>query len=116
MHKQKLSPDLKFGDDFDIWLAERRVPGPGGITVAKYISDKTVQDYRVCAKALEKFFYLMKLRKIHSGHLVTYQNARATCDQSVAAWAKPAGANCIRKEIALLRRILRRCGALERGR
>ena len=76
-------------------------------TNASYLARKTERDYRVCAKALEKFFGGLRLDQIHVGHLMAYQQARAICDQSAAAWAHSAGANCIRKEIALLIRILR---------
>jgi integrase len=57
--------------------------------------------------ALDKFFWNLKLSEIHLGHLREYQRARAVCDSSAGSWSHPCGANRIRKEIGLLKRILK---------
>lgn len=115
----------------------------------RYISDKTARDYRVCARALEKFFGRLRLSEIDEGHLRAYQQQRhanpidtvngswharrggavlgdfetleeaerwarehgGSCEFRQTVWAYAAGANCIRKEIALLERILVDAGA-----
>lgn len=107
---QQLTKEMKFPEAFNIWLSHLLIESNGQRTDASYIAPKTEQDYRVCGRALKKFFGLLTLEDIHPGHLMEYQNARAICDQTAANWAKPAGANCIRKEIALLIRILTAAG------
>jgi integrase len=139
-----LTPDLLFSAAFDIWISRRIIETNGRRTTASYLAGKTERDYRVCAKALEKYFGGLRLEKIHAGDLMSYQNARAVNPPDPAGewrsvkgnavkgpfktreeaeayakerggdrevvqtrWARPAGANCIRKEIALLIRILR---------
>ncbi|HKE23427.1 MAG TPA: tyrosine-type recombinase/integrase [Bryobacteraceae bacterium] len=134
---------------FDTWISHRIIESNGLRTRASYIAAKTERDYRVCARALEKYFAKMRLGEIHPGHVMDYQNARASnrphaegswrClvpgrwrKETVRAsfetreqaeewarvngdsvritqtlWAYAAGANCIRKEIALLIRIQR---------
>lgn len=104
---QALTPDLKFSAAFDIWISHRLIHSQGVRTDASYLARKTERDYRVCAKALSKFFGSLQLGQIHVGHLMAYQQARAVCDRTAGDWAHPAGGNCIRKEIALLIRILR---------
>lgn len=127
-----------------MWLSHRILETNGLRTNASYLAAKTERDYRVCFKALNKFFGRLRLEQIHPGHLMTYQNARAlnppdaggewrcrragvahgqfdTRDEAEAwardrggdweidqtLWAYRAGANCVRKEIALLIRVLR---------
>lgn len=110
MQHQKLTPDLLFREAFDLWLLHRTIPAGARSVSARYLAEKTVKDYKVGAKALEKFFGKMHLGDIHSGHIAVYQDGRLLCDQKIAKWAKPAGANCVRKEIALLLRLLREVG------
>lgn len=107
---QQLSSDLTFKEAFDIWLSHRTIKGGTEFTAPRYLAPKSVEDYTVCSRALCKFFGKLPLKKIHAGHLMQYQSARATCDQSAGKWAAKAGANCIRKEIALLIRILTEAG------
>ena len=109
MHRA-LTGDLLFEDAFAVWISHRTIEAQGIRTNASYMARKTERDYRVCAKALAKFFHALRLREIHGGHMIAYQNARAVCDRTVADWAHPAGANCIRKEISLLIRLLRGAG------
>lgn len=110
MLQQSLTSDLTFNEAFKLWLSHRVIDGGARVNTARYISPKTITDYTVCSRALAKFFHALPLNKIHPGHLMQYQRARATCDLTVAQWAKAAGANCIRKEIALLVRILTEAG------
>jgi len=110
--RQKLTPDLLFPAAFEIWMSHRRIETNGVRTNASYLAPKTDRDYVVCAKALEKYFGCLRLGDIHAEDLMEYQQARASCDPEVCrggfgTWAHAAGANCIRKEIALLTRILK---------
>lgn len=110
MLHQSLKADMPFPEAFKVWLAWRTMVRPEGtlqFSDASYLAPKSIKDYRTCATALEKFFGRLKLGEIHAGHLRAYQAARAYCDKSVGDWEKPCGANRIRKEIALLKRILR---------
>jgi integrase len=112
MMNRLLTPELCFRDAFEIWIAHRRISSNGIRIDASYIAPKTDRDYVVCAKALAKFFGRLPLQEIHLGHLAEYQRARALCDTGACkggsgSWAAPAGANCIRKEVALLKRILK---------
>lgn len=139
-----LSGDLLFPAAFEIWISRRILDDRGEATNAAYLAKKTERDYRVCAKALAKYFGEMRLDQVHAGHLMVYQEARAVnagdaggawrcrrgnlvrgefpdCEAAAAwgsarggaweivqtRWTHRAGANCIRKEIALLVRILK---------
>lgn len=102
-----ISPDQTFPDAFRNWINSRILPSGAVRITARYISERTEWDYRQYARALEKQFLSLRLRDIHVGHLREYHRARATCD---GAWCKPAGANRIRKEVALLVRILQTAG------
>lgn len=104
---QELHGEMRFREAFAVWMSHRRMEPNGLRAQASYLAKKTERDYRVCAKALEKFFGGMRLAEIHPGHLASYQRARAACDRSCGAWAHAAGANCIRKELGLLIRILK---------
>jgi integrase len=99
-----------FPEAFRIWIAHRTLDCAQNGTIvlnAGYLSRRTLRDYKACASALGKFFFGLRLSEIHAGHLREYQRSRSVCDQEVAAWKKPCGANRIRKEIDLLIRILR---------
>jgi integrase len=113
---QTLSAHLLFPDAFDLWIAHREVSPDAYASDISYLSAKTIKDYRTCAVALGKFFAKLPLNKIHPGNLTAYQNARALNILRVSGakgvqethpWVKRAGANRIRKEIDLLRQILR---------
>jgi integrase len=110
LQHRSLTPDLLFPEAFELWLSHRLIIQPEdgfARTDASYLAPKTVKDYRTCAKALGRFFSRLKLSDIHAGHLREYQRSRAVCDKSAADWARQAGANRIRKEMALMVRILR---------
>ena len=109
-----LSPDLMFGahpfapdSGFEVWMSLRTIQADGIKTDASYLSRLTVIDYRACARALGKFFGGYRLGEIRPEHLMEYQQARAIADQSKGGWSRPANANRILKEVALLIRILR---------
>ena len=141
----RISPDLQFSTAFEVWISHRTIQTPDTQAAAQYLTESTHRDYRNAANALSKFFGKFRLDKINTGHLMEYQNLRATNSsnpkgmwrclrngvalqgehetrEAAEAWAKskggdwqfaqtlwerPAGANCIRKEIGLLIRILR---------
>lgn len=104
---ESLSPSLTFKAAFDLWLRHRTVDSSGAGADAGYLAPRTIRDYKACAVALERFFDGLVLEQIHADHLTEYQRARAVCDKAAGNWVKPAGANRIRKEIALLIRVLR---------
>jgi integrase len=104
---RSLSADLLFPDAFEVWMSHRTIETGGVRTNASYLAPKTDVDYRCCFRALAKFFSRLTLGEIHAGHLMAYQQARAICDRGAAHWQRPAGANRIRKEIALMIRILK---------
>jgi integrase len=110
LHAAELSPQMTFPEAFELWIARRTVQG--AYLQARYLSQRTLRDYRACAMALGKFFWQLKLVEVHAGHMREYQRARSVCDRSVCgglgnAWERPCGANRIRKEIILLVRILK---------
>ncbi len=110
MGSYKLTGDLIFSEAIEIWLDRRTIPEVAAVIKVKYISQKTKKDYICGKKALNKYFAWMRLRDIDPEQISIYQNARAACDREVAHWAKRAGANCIRKEVDLLLRVLRDAG------
>jgi integrase len=159
---QVLSGDLLFPAAFEIWMSHRLIETGGVRTNVRYISRKTERDYRVCARALGRFFGRLRLDEIDEGRMSMYQQLRATnpvdpvngswycrrggaltgsrkataeegggwrfdfdaleeaqawatkhgggCEFVQSVWAYPAGADCIRKEVVLLQRILREAG------
>lgn len=143
-----LGADLPFPEAFRVWMEKRSIQVNGTRAEINYLARDSERDYRTCARALEHYFAGMRLNEIDAGHLVEYQNMRATnpadargefrllrgrgvhgpfaTRELAEAWAKahtrgggpgyeltrtlwprPAGANAIRKEVALLMRILR---------
>lgn len=116
MGSQYLTPDLFFPEAFELWLNRRTMTAPAGInlvmrpTNVKFLSKRSIKDYRACAVALGKFFKHLRLGDIHPGHMTEYQRARAYCDNTGCVdggWKKPCGSNRILKEIDLLVRILK---------
>jgi integrase len=143
-----LSGDLLFPAAFDVWMSHRTIETSGVRTSVRYISRKTERDYRVCAKALGRYFRRLRLDEIDEGRMSVYQQLRATnpidstngtwhckrgdvvrgdfetleeaelwakkhgggCEIVQTVWAYRASADCIRKEIALLERMLREAG------
>lgn len=137
------SGEMLFGEAFQVWISQRTILTTGERSEVAFLAQKTERDYRVCAKALGRFFAAFRLDKIRPTHLLEYQRLRATNppsnngkwrlpsdgarrewetrDEAEAwlrdsgkqyeiaqtMWAAQAGANCIRKELALLVRILR---------
>lgn len=106
-----LTPDLTFKSAFDLWISRRVIDHAGTWTNARYISPRTEKDLRQYAKEAGRFFDHLRLEEIHAGHLRIYQQARAVCDQTIAAWKKRAGANLIRKEVEVVVRVMRAAGA-----
>jgi integrase len=106
MQEFTLSREMTFPDAFELWLEQRTID-PSGMSPVRYAKQRTERDWRVYAKAASKFFHALKLGEIHAGHLHEYQRARACCDPACGAWAAPAGANLIRKEVGLVIRILK---------
>lgn len=106
---QVLCAELRFGEAFELWLSARTMPASAHdfrAYSARWLAPKTIRDYRACARALEKFFGVLRLGEIHPGHLREYQRGRASCDVEMGNWTRRCGANRIRKEVALLIAIL----------
>jgi integrase len=105
-----IAPQSTFAEAFESWLSNR-VRLEGMVSNARYLSERTEWDYRQYARALGKFFGGLRLDEIHVGHFREYHRARAFCDRETAAWDRQAGANRIRKEVAMLVRIMKNAGA-----
>lgn len=96
--------DMRFVQAFEVWLAARIVAKGSTGCRARYIGERTEEDYRQYSVALGKMFFGLRLRDIHDGHLREYQRARSLCD---GGWSQPAGQNLIRKEVGMLIRMLK---------
>jgi integrase len=110
MYELGLDPQGTFDEMFAVWIETKVICREERRIAARYISRRTEWDYRQYSRALSKVFGRLPLKDIHEGHLRTYQRARALCDETIAAWAKEAGPNRIRKEIGLLIRLLIEAG------
>lgn len=103
LHGCQIRPDMSFetaAATFDDWLSSPISPDQ-----ARYLSHRTMQDYRQKVKALKKFFGALKLSAIHLGHLREYQKMRFSNER--ALWAHTAGADKINAELKLLLRIMK---------
>jgi integrase len=94
---------MSIQDAFDSWIPTQIVSDQPSIAV-RYLEDTSISTYREYVWALEKFFGKMPLRKIHDGHIRSFQDDRANCRGS---WRRKAGQNRIRKEVGFLLRIMR---------
>lgn len=93
-----------FASAFAVWLQSKLIAGPPESSV-RYITRDSERTYREYAWALEKFFTAaLPLERIHDGHLRCYQDARAGNDGQL--WKRACGQNRIRKEVALLRKLM----------
>ena len=106
---------ITFNEAFETWMRNRVMVSPNGLASrVRYIGKKTETDYRQYARALAKMFGNVPIDSIDLKSLNEYHRARAFCDSSVlkggATWAQQAGPNLIRKEIAMLIRIMKSCG------
>jgi integrase len=106
-----LTPQLTFTAAFELWISHRIIDHAGMWSNARYISPRTERDLRQYARAVGKFLGGLRLDEIHAGHLREYQRARSVCDKSIADWGDRAGANLIRKEVQMVRRVLIAAGA-----
>jgi hypothetical protein len=104
---------MPFEAAFNRWIDNLTIQRAGVLTNARYLSDRGISDLKQYARAASRFFGKIPLAKIHAGHLMTYQQARAICDNSVLddgvenGWAAPAGANLIRKEVQIVVRLMK---------
>jgi integrase len=109
MQAEPLAVDLTFAEAAKQWITRREMGGDVP-TAPRYISPRRIKDLRRYAGAAGKFLGRLQLKDIHLGHLYEYQRARAECDQEAAAFAAPAGANVIRKEIQTIVSVLDAAG------
>ncbi|MFZ0662542.1 MAG: tyrosine-type recombinase/integrase [Acidobacteriaceae bacterium] len=107
---EPLAVNLTFTEAFGQWIGRLLIDPDEAEGGARDISSRTEQDLRQYASAAGKFLGRLRLEEIHLGHLREYQRARAMCDQGAAAWAQPAGANLIRKELQTVIRVLDAAG------
>jgi integrase len=82
---------------------------------ARYKSHRTVRDYRLKIKALDKFFGDLRLDEIHLGQFRAYQKARLLNSLQVGnaieqPWAHQAGTRKTNAELGLLERLMRLAG------
>jgi integrase len=94
---------MMFMPAFETWLSMRLV-NEGKDSCVRYITKETERTYREYAKALGMFFGRMRMGDIHDGNIRTFQDDRAACN---GPWKRKCGQNRIRKEVALLVRMLR---------
>jgi len=106
-----LTPQLTFAAAFELWIARRIIDHAGVWSNARYIAPRTERDLRQYARAVGRFLGDLRLEEIHAGHLREYQRARAVCDKTAGDWDAPAGANLIRKEVQMVKRVLAASGA-----
>lgn len=111
-----ISGNMTFEDAFNRWIENLTIQRAGVVTNARYLSERGISDLKQYARAASRFFGRIPLEKIHAGHLMTYQQARAVCDNTVNGegadgkengWAAPAGANLIRKEVQVVVRLMK---------
>lgn len=133
MYSCTLSATLTFAEAAEIYMRMRSVDvTPGAITSARYIKQTTIQSYEQYIRTLNLFFGPMVLSKIHVGHRREYQMARLEGRAPFIRFRRPQDAKptrrggvmvpakgrspCkakptqIRKELCLLKMILRRAG------
>lgn len=115
---QQIPPTLTFREGSDAWLKIVQFPAEFGTSRIGFVHPRTIRDYKNSIRSLCKFFGDERLRSITPDSLRKYQELRAS-----GALASPeykrgrhqrgpgAGAGVINKEIALLIRLLRGCGA-----
>lgn len=106
-HSEQLAGDLLFNEAFEVWISKMVLHHDTLVSDAHYISERTEWDYRQYARALDKFFFGMRLGDIHVGNIHVYQKKRAFKD---GPWDRQAGANRIRKEVDMLTRMMREIG------
>lgn len=111
METLAISGNMPFLEAFNRWIDNLTIRRAGVVTNVRYLSDRGISDLKQYARAAGRFFGRIPLQKIHAGHLMTYQQARAICDNSVITdgegWAAPAGANLIIKEIQIVQRLMK---------
>jgi integrase len=122
MHIRRISASMSFDEASEMFIAMRTAPVvpmvlPG--RVARYVSDRTLEDYRDYAKRLSIFFGPMRLEDIQPFHLAEYQRMRLLGEGFTRTYGKgakertvasPAGANKINQELGYLGQVMRRAG------
>src|SRR5579883_3349482 len=128
--RTQISPDTLYPTASEIWMQSRNAAGSKR---ARYVSQRSLKDFREYNRALLRFFAGLTLEKIHPGHIRQYQEDRAagrlgpTREETLArikdevkadAFLKRArkqaekgiGPNKINQELGMLKRILQRAG------
>lgn len=113
----ELSAEMEFSQAFRLWMEQRTIEWNGTLSDVRYVAPRTIRDWRQVLRSTEKFFGRLRLGEIRAGHFREYQRARALNRLEVQGagtvqpWAQPAGANLIRREVTMVKRILRAAGA-----
>jgi site-specific recombinase XerD len=71
----KLAPEMTFSEAALQWIDSRDFEG-GKSGRARFVSTRSLQDFREYERALSRFFGQLPLHKIHLGHLRSYQELR----------------------------------------
>jgi integrase len=116
MQDLALTPQMRFAEAFDIWITHKTIDYGAIVSNARFISARGERDLRQYFRAAAKFFHSLRMDEIMVGHLREYQKARAlnlirTAAGEAHPWERRAGANLIRKEIAVVTRVMRAAGA-----
>jgi len=99
-----ISPTTTFAKAFGLWLETRSSIGLKSNGKVKRLSIRTIETYQEYADAVGVMLGDVLLGEIHDGHLLEYEERRATCD---GEWTRECGQNRIRKETDMVRRILK---------
>lgn len=97
--------DMEFAEGFKFWLRSM-VVSESSETSVRYIGESSQETYEEYAWALGCFFNGMILRDIHDGTIRIFQELRSICAPGYG-WKKRCGQNRIRREVAMLIRMLR---------
>lgn len=122
MNIRRISASLSFDEASEMFIAMKTSPTlpmvlPG--RVARYVSDRTIEDYKDYAKRLSIFFGPMRLEDIAPHHLAEFQRLRSLGEGFTRTYGKgegartvpsPAGPNKINQELGYLQQVMARAG------
>jgi site-specific recombinase XerD len=99
----RITPATVFTEAGQTYIDRKTVNTPN--EKVRYLKKRTLEDYGVFKRALDKFFGPMRLDEIDWRQMSKYQILRAAGNGEGYEWAHPAGANLINKELGFLKRI-----------
>jgi integrase len=101
---------MPFHHAADRWLESRK----------SVLRGRTGGLYQHQLKQVNKFFGEIRVKNIHVGHLIAYQNSRLTNEAELtdgtkaSPWAKKAGASCINHELSIVQQVMKRANEWKR--